>query len=243
MALRRSAAAPVPGRPSAPAPVHEPVRPVRTGTREGPVQRLLGASPPSRDDVLSLQRAIGNRAVQRMLALRGTPRGIQRAPLDYRNTATARSFKVSNLMEVAGRIDAMEDRRFGTKHSGYLTYEVYGKDMLVKHVESHPEAGSGIGSLLIYLAALKAGQLGCKTMTLAMPANSAQGFYKSMGFDFSGEVEKKRQAYIAQGRLADFPAVPSIASVTADLVEVHAASATSAAKRWKRLDEGQETSI
>jgi hypothetical protein len=233
---RRGRAAPAP-QPAAEAEVRAPA---------AAVQRLLASPAPHAADVLALQRSIGNRAVQRVLAISGAaPAGlVQLAPLDYKNTQSVRNFKVSNIIEVDGRIDVKESRLFGTKHSGYLTYEVIGKDFLVHHVESDPREGSGIGSLLMYLAALKAGQLGLKTMTLSKPANTAHGFYTTMGFDFTGKQEAIRQRYIAAGRAEDIPPVIAVPSVTADLFEVHLAAAASAAKRWKRIDEdGSEQSI
>lgn len=145
------------------------------------------AKAPSPQDVLQLQRTIGNRAAGQMNAtinkptaqhssdIRPSQQVIQRDE-KYTNTAAQRTFNVTDDGKniIAQEIDG--------KQRGSVKYEIENDHMLLLQIESHPEKGSGLGGLLTYLLALTTQKQGLKSIKIPSATPDERGFYERMGF-------------------------------------------------------------
>jgi hypothetical protein len=165
--------------------------------------------------VLALQRAVGNQAVGRLLA---APRGgepcIQRKSWIYGNRAGYR-FEIVDDEQRYIRARSREEPMVGTifkkkapAHSGHLRYSTTRTSLFIEHIETEPENGTGLGPLLILLAARKAKEMGLPTISvlgLRYPE-----YYARWGFDIETPRARRRQQYIDAGREADIPEVISV---------------------------------
>ena len=115
-------------------------------------------------------------------------------PYSRTNTRTNRTFQITDN---GARLDA--DQTAGDAndpHSGYATYSVQGNSLILGHIQSDPEEGSGIGSLLMYYLAKIAEGLGLDAMSIPGAAPTAVGFYELLGFvsaDIPAAAEFERE--------------------------------------------------
>lgn len=126
--------------------------------------------------------------LHRLDAISLAPRGstIQRFPFKFENTRTRRMF----VIELAGtRITARQIAGDGTNvHSGHAEFVVRQGHFELHSIQSDPEEGSGVGSILVYWMAKVALAMGYKTIDIPMSAGTAVGFYELMGFTPANEL-------------------------------------------------------
>jgi hypothetical protein len=128
--------------------------------------------------------------------------------------------------------------------SGILKYSYVkvGEDQLyvvLEHVKSHPEEGSGLGALLVNLMAMDALSKGATGAVVTKPATDQQGFYQRMGFDIDGAKEAVRQKYIAAGREEDIPEEITIQEAQTTPHDLFNNSSSSVNKRWRTFSPAQ----
>lgn len=99
-------------------------------------------------------------------------------PCRWRNTQTNKTFILTKTGMATIRIEA---RQQGGGNHGHAENASNGADFLFDHVESHPEVGLGLGSLLFYLACHEAALAGCTNVKVSAGAWSAEDFYFRMG--------------------------------------------------------------
>ena len=118
-------------------------------------------------DVLELQRTVGNRAI------------VQRLPDYYvhKSKKDGREVKVSEEGKEL-RVDVVKG---GKDQWAKLEYHVRKKRYVLHEIESHPPEAN-LGAILVYYLAKKASAINQESMAVDLPAASARGFYKGMGF-------------------------------------------------------------
>ena len=144
----------------------------------------------------------------------------------FKNTDTNKSY---NVTEGSGRIDAVEIDGDG---SGYITFDINKDNAILKHVESHPEVGSGLGAVLVHLFSLQVAAKSIDKVYVSAPATTALGFYAKLGFNIEEEQQKVREMYIAAGRKEDIPEIPAVAQAEANIQDIVAESSIYVHKRW-----------
>jgi hypothetical protein len=207
-------------RPAPAAPVRTTVSPLAVAMRAA----LGGPLTPT--GVLALQRAIGNRAVGQLLHATGAGRPrIQRKSWLYRNN-TGYRFEIvddgDRYINARSRAQPLVGtwpfRKPAPAQSGFLRYSTDKTHLFIEHIETDPENGTGLGPLLILLAAQKAKALGLPTISvlnLRYP-----DYYARWGFDVATPRARKRQMYVDAGREEDIPEVIAVeqADATPDYV-------------------------
>jgi hypothetical protein len=143
------------------------------------------------------------------------------------NDETKKGFTVDD--DETGEINAVEVKG---AQSGIAKYSFFKDALILEHIKSNPEEGSGIGSLLMHLVALRAQTAGKTRIIVSKPANTAAGYYAKMGFDLEGARQKRRQMFIDAGREADIPAEITVTEIEAGTNTVLATAGQSAGKRW-----------
>lgn len=100
-------------------------------------------------------------------------------PHVYENSATKRIFRIAHAgrQVTATQIQGDPD----DPHSGMARYSFAGNGLVLEHIESDPEEGSGIGALLMFSLAQIALENDKPVIDIAMPAATAVGFYEKMG--------------------------------------------------------------
>lgn len=100
-------------------------------------------------------------------------------PHVYENSATKRIFRIAHAgrQVTATQIEGDAD----DPHSGMARYSFAGNRLVLEHIESDPEEGSGIGALLMFSVAQIALENDKPVIEIAMPAATAVGFYEKMG--------------------------------------------------------------
>jgi hypothetical protein len=93
--------------------------------------------------------------------------------------------------------------RYGPDQSGELRYSFTRDSLVIEHIETNPENGTGLGPLLIYLAAQKARKLGLQKMSVV--GLRYPDYYARWGFDIETPREHTRKLFIKAGRKADIP--------------------------------------
>ncbi|WP_300355592.1 DUF4157 domain-containing protein [Fluviicola sp.] len=134
-----------------------------------------------------------------------------------------------------------------TAQTGKLIYSYInlGHDQLyvvLEHVKSHPEEGSGLGALLVNLMAMDALSKGATGAVVSKPATTQQGFYQRMGFDIAGAKEAVRQKYIDAGREEDIPEEITIQEAQTTPHDLFNNSSSSVNKRW-RISSPEQTDL
>jgi hypothetical protein len=100
-------------------------------------------------------------------------------PCRWLNTQTGKTFKVKKVAQENGwRIVAEQED--GHDH-GHAEYESQPPVCFFDHVESHPEAGSGLGSLLFFLSMTETSLDLCTDLKVSAAAMTARDFYLKMG--------------------------------------------------------------
>lgn len=117
---------------------------------------------------------------------------------------------------------------------GLLKYSVFGNFMVLEHIESFPEEGSGLGSLMVLLLAEKAKRESLAIMLVTKPATDKQGFYAQMGFDIEGAKEQVREKYRKADREVPDPITVTEARASTDVI--HNNAYQSVVKRWEFLE-------
>jgi hypothetical protein len=120
----------------------------------------------------------------------------------WRNRTTGISF---NIVDDGGKIKAASVYPPSAHESGYLRYSVTRDSLVIEHIETHPENGTGLGPLLMLFAARKA-------FALQKPRMSVVGlrypdYYARWGFDIETPRQQVRDMYISAGREEDIPVV------------------------------------
>ena len=158
--------------------------------------RLREASTESAASIGRLQAALSDsprvmqlKRIQQMVNRR--PRGgqlvqrpeevIQRFPFTKLNQRTNRTFVIT---KTGSRVEATQVKGdVDDPHWGLATYTVRENSLELEHIVSDPEAGSGIGSLLVYYLAEIANEAGLDTITIYSAAPTALSFYELLGFE------------------------------------------------------------
>ena len=142
----------------------------------------------------------------------------------FKNTDTKKSY---NVTESNGRIDAVEIDGDG---SGYITFDLDDDSAVLKHIESHPEVGSGLGAVLVHLFSLQVSANSIDKIYVSAPATTALGFYAKLGFNIEEEQQKIRDMYIKAGREEDIPEIPTVAQAEASTQDIVKGSSISVHK-------------
>lgn len=102
-----------------------------------------------------------------------------------------------------GRYIRAQTSRPDPDQSGELRYSFTRDSLVIEHIETDPENGTGLGPLLIYLAAQKAKKLGYQKMSVV--GLRYPDYYARWGFDIETPREHTRKQYIKAGRKAEIP--------------------------------------
>jgi len=97
--------------------------------------------------------------------------------MTYRNRETKKRFDIIKN-ENGDQFDATE---VGGTDKGRIDYEIDGHDMLLHTIFANPEQGSGLGSILMYLAVKDAIERECTRVKILSAAPDAREFYFNMG--------------------------------------------------------------
>lgn len=121
-------------------------------------------------------------ASHRLDAIEVGPRNvpIQRFPFVAEHRRSQRRMRITNGGDTVGATQTAGDPH--DVHSGEASYRLNRGSMDLLHIQSDPEEGSGIGSLLIFYVAEIAAQNACVSIEIPMAAGTAVGFYETMGF-------------------------------------------------------------
>lgn len=148
-------------------------------------------------------------------------------PCDYKNTGTEKTYRLTltkgkQLSEIKASCDK--------DNWGSVDWEVQEKTFSVHTLQSHPEKGSGLGSLLMYLAAGEARHAGCTGMKILNAAQNERDFYLLMGC----KVDASVLSGLDRSQFTDEDWAKLVASCPLIGVpdEVVAASSKSVGKRW-----------
>jgi hypothetical protein len=96
--------------------------------------------------------------------------------LKYKNTETGKVFVIT---KGENQIDARQD---GGPDKGHIDYQINGNKMALKNMFSDPEKGSGLGSLLLFLAVKDAIEQKCELVEiLNATLDNNREFYFKMG--------------------------------------------------------------
>jgi hypothetical protein len=119
---------------------------------------------------------------------------------------------------------------FVTLQWGSVDWEIDGTDFLLHTIESHPEKGTGLGSLMMYLAAKEALLANSTRMQILNAAMTERGFYAQMGC----AVDPTAMANFNQADFSqnDWAKLESSCPVVGDPGNVLAMSLNSVIKRW-----------
>ena len=93
----------------------------------------------------------------------------------YKNTKTKKIFEIT---KGENQFDAQE---LSGADKGHIDYQIKGNAMDLKNMFSVPEEGSGLGSLLLFLAVKDAVAKKCELVEISNAALDARGFYFKMG--------------------------------------------------------------
>lgn len=121
------------------------------------------------------------------------------------NTKTNRGYKITHS---PGRIEATQSSGDeNSQHSGYLEYNIEGaggnRRMVLSHIQSTPEIGSGLGSVLVYHMARLAQMKGITTINIDMAAPTAIGFYEHMGWAAKQNTAAKEVQFLGNEELME----------------------------------------
>ena len=95
--------------------------------------------------------------------------------MKYKNSETNKTF---DIIKNGNQFDATE---VGGTQKGHIDYEIAGKEMLLHTIFSNPEKGTGLGSILLYLAVKDAISGECTLVKILSAAPDARDFYFKMG--------------------------------------------------------------
>jgi hypothetical protein len=121
-------------------------------------------------------------ASHRLDAIEVGPRNvpIQRFPFLAEHRRSQRRMRITNDGETVSATQIAGDAH--DVHSGEASYRLNLGSMDLRHIQSDPVEGSGIGSLLVFYLAEIAAQNRCVSIEIGIAAGTATGFYETMGF-------------------------------------------------------------
>jgi hypothetical protein len=107
---------------------------------------------------------------------------VQLLKVGYANSETKRHF----ILDKPGGNVSVLIQEIGGKQNGYAKFDVVdrgkeGKAMVLHTINTRPEEGSGLGSLLMYYMAVEAVKADCKVIEIEDAAWAAVSFYEHMG--------------------------------------------------------------
>lgn len=177
--------------------------------------RVPTSGPLTPAGVLALQRSVGNQAVGRLLDDRGGEGRIQRRflwanPNGYKFAIRIEDRYIRAASRVAPMVGSIFNRRRADPQSGYLRYSTTDDSLVIEHIETDPENGTGLGPLLILLAARLA--IERDKSTISVVGLRYPEYYARWGFDIETPRAATRRQYENAGR--EVPA--QIAVVQAD---------------------------
>ena len=113
---------------------------------------------------------------------------------------------------------------------GSVNWEVMGTKLLLHTIANHPEKGTGLGGLLMYLIAKEALAAGCDRLEILSAAQSEREFYYMMGcaLDMSAISSFNQAEFTVEGWQDLCKSCP-VAGTPASILE-HASA--NAVKRW-----------
>jgi hypothetical protein len=148
-------------------------------------------------------------------------------PCDYTNHDTNKLYHLT-LTEEKGltKIKAL----YSPTEWGSVDWEIKDNTFLLHTIQSHPEKGSGLGSLLMHLAAVEARQAGCMKMKILNAAQSERDFYYQMGctLDTSALADFDQSQFTRE----EWARLSASCPVVADTSAVVDSSSKSIKKRW-----------
>ena len=148
-------------------------------------------------------------------------------PRNYTNIETKKTYNVT--LSQPGKLFLIKATCTPTEW-GSVEWEIKDSEFLLHTIQSHPEKGSGLGSLLMSLAALEA-QLGnCEKIKVLSAALSKREFYFSMGcfVDTSALASFNQEEFSKE----EWAQLSGSCPVVADTVDVVVKSSKSVFKRW-----------
>jgi hypothetical protein len=156
-------------------------------------------------------------------------------PCYYKNSETDTKFLVTIGAAdgfVGRKITATEDtwNLFKTKDWGSVDWQVQGNTFDLHTIQSHPEEGSGLGSLMMYLAAKEALAANCPTMNILSAATTERDFYTHMGCT----VDLTALAHFNQAEFTEneWKSLSASCPVVGNTAAVLLAASRSVVKRW-----------
>ncbi|WP_292794745.1 DUF4157 domain-containing protein [Nostoc sp. NMS7] len=130
------------------------------------------------------------------------------------------------------RIDARVDDRV----YGFMKFSIPKDALYIDHIESHPEQGSGLGSLLVLNAALEAAQAGKDIMKITSAAPAAKGFYEHMGFRLDPDEVTKWMKSTELSRDEVINQFRDFINMIGTTSEVLSLASVSSGNRWKEKE-------
>jgi GNAT superfamily N-acetyltransferase len=219
---------------------------------ERPLQRRpAAASPappavvPSRAAFVAVPRTGRARVMpHRLDAISAVPAGapVQRFIVNYENSRTHRSFSIQSAGTTISASQIAGDDT--DKHSGHLQYTVRGQHFELHSIQSDPEEGSGIGSILVYFMAKTAESMGHAAIEIPMSAATAVGFYERLGFVPADELEALRlELTLVQDDDQHAAYAEQYAVLRARITYEKDVANRRAGRRWDTLGEHERTGL
>lgn len=126
---------------------------------------------------------------------------------------------------------------------GKVQWEVLENNLLLHTIESHPEKGTGLGSLLMYLVAVEAKEKQCGLIHILSAAPDERDFYFHMGCDFDMASLYRIKDLFDQKQLKkkDIDKQVGKCPLSGTPAEIYDGSLRSTMKRWSINNAGAET--
>jgi hypothetical protein len=149
-------------------------------------------------------------------------------PCDFTNRDTNKRYHLT--LTNANRLTKIE-AICSPSEWGSVDWEIEGDTFLLHTIQSHPEKGSGLGSLLMHLAAVEAMQAGCTNIKILSAAQSERDFYYQMGctLDTSALADFDQSQFTKE----EWAQLSASCPVVADPSVVVVSSSKSVYKRWE----------
>ena len=148
-------------------------------------------------------------------------------PCNYTNIDTGKTYNLT--LGKRGKLTEIKAAS-GPTEWGSVDWEIVDQKFLLHTIQSHPEKGTGLGSLLMHLAAVEALAEKCTQMQILSAAQSEREFYLMMGctIDTAALASFKQEEFSVD----DWSQLSSSCPVVADAAQVVISSSKSVYKRW-----------
>ena len=148
-------------------------------------------------------------------------------PCNYTNSETKKTYNLT--LGNRGKLTEIK-AACGPQDWGSVDWEIVDREFLLHTIQSHPEKGTGLGSLLMHLAAMEALAGNCARMQILSAAQSEREFYAAMGctIDTSALASFNQNEFSAD----EWARLSSSCPVVADAAQVVVKSSKSVFKRW-----------